>query len=438
MTKETFLASIFAELNKHEVDYFVYGSYKSLPIDTDGSDIDMVVAEKHILIFEATLKSIYNDNNVSLASYYTNSTTKFYRFITTNWGVQIDVFYKELSYRGVPYFPTEKLRKDIILHNNLVYALNEQKGFYVDYFKEIIHNGKVKEKYVLALLNALECRKDDIIQEVIELYGEEAGSLIERNSTIDGLSKIGKALQRLMKKHILGKHPWTVYRDRFQSLTRLFMPRPGYVIVVEGTDGSGKSTIINHISPILNECFHRYVFYSHLRPKAIPDLGVILGKKSADEPEHVNSDPHGQKQSGILGSLIRWGYYMIDYTFGYLKKVCIQIHSKSKVFIFDRYYYDYYIDQKRSRTKLPNWILRFGEMLIAKPDLILCLGGDPEKIYARKPETSLQEVERQTNVLKHFCETHQNAVWIDTTTTIEQSCDDAMQAIVSMMSKRFK
>ena len=437
MTKEVFLMSLFTELNTNKVDYFVYGAYKSLPIDTNGSDIDMVVAEKDICIFEKVLKAISIINNVFLASFYTNSTTKFYRFITTKWGVQIDVFYKELSYRGVPYFPTEKLRRDIILHNNLVYVLNEKKGFYVDYFKEIIHNGKVKEKYALALLNALVDRRDEVIQEITELYGKKAGQIIENNDTLDGLQKIGKALKHQMRNHILTNHLGTVLIDRVQSFSRLFMPRPGYVIVVEGTDGSGKSTIINYISPILNECFHKYVFYSHLRPKAIPDLGVILGKKSADEPEHVNNDPHGQSQSGFLGSLIRWGYYMIDYTFGYLKKVWIQIHSKSKVFIFDRYYYDYYIDQKRSRTNLPNWILRFGEMLIAKPDLILCLGGDPEKIYARKPETSLQEVERQTNALRHFCETHHNAVWIDTTTTIEQSCDDAMQAIVSMMSKRF-
>ena len=40
---------------------------------------------------------------------------------------------------------------------------------------------------------------------------------------------------------------------------------------------------------------------------------------------------------------------------------------------------------------------------IPKPDIILCLGGDPEKIYNRKPETSLEEVTRQTSALKDFC-----------------------------------
>lgn len=70
---------------------------------------------------------------------------------------------------------------------------------------------------------------------------------------------------------------------------------------------------------------------------------------------------------------------MMDYTFGYAKSVYPKIATKAKVFIFDRYYYDYYIDQRRSRTSLPQWVLRFGEIFVPVPDLILCLGGDPKK-----------------------------------------------------------
>lgn len=437
MNKEQFLKTLFTHLNESNIKYFVFGSYQSLPESTGGSDIDMVIDECDFILAEKILENIINNSEIILASYYTNSSTKFYRLLTKSWGVQIDIYYKGLCYRGVPYFPVDRLRNNLIMHNGIVRVLEESRGFYLDYFKEVVHNGKVKEKYVWALMAAMAEDEPACLDEIRNIYGKKAEQLIAENRSFMGLQDIAKPLQRITHKQLFKGQWLTVLKDRIQSFLRLFSKRPGYVIVVEGTDGSGKSTIINHITPILNECFHKYVFYNHLRPKAISDLGVILGKKSADEAEHVNSDPHGQSQSGFLGSLIRWGYYMIDYTFGYLKKVWIQIHSKSKVFIFDRYYFDYYIDQKRSRTNLPYWILRIGEMLIAKPDLILCLGGDPEKIYARKPETSLQEVERQTKVLRHFCENHKNAVWIDTTTTIEQSCEKAMNAIVTMMSKRF-
>ena len=86
---------------------------------------------------------------------------------------------------------------------------------------------------------------------------------------------------------------------------------------------------------------------------------------------------------------------------------------------------------------MPRWVLRFGEIFVPVPDLILCLGGDPKKIYERKPETSLEEVTRQTNVLKRFCNKRKNAVWVDTTLTPEESIRLAKEAILDMLSKRF-
>lgn len=190
----------------------------------------------------------------------------------------------------------------------------------------------------------------------------------------------------------------------------------------------------------MNGAFHNGVVYNHLRPNVIPDIAELMGKRKKAEKDKVTvvSDPHAGKQSGFIGSFVRWSYYMIDYTFGYLKTVWPAIHTKSKVFIFDRYYYEYYFDQKRSHTSLPKWILRIGEWLLPKPDLILCLGGDPQKIYERKPETSIEEVTRQTNVLKDFCAKRKNAVWVDTTTAPEESIRCAMNAICDMMSPRFK
>lgn len=437
MTKELFLRSFFTRLNKDGIRYFVFGSYQSLPQSTGGSDIDIIIDESDLAATGAIIKDIIKRNDIILASFFTNSTSHFYRLLTTSWGVQIDLFYKGFCYRGVPYFPLSRLQNDLMIHNEIVHVLDEKRGFYLDFFKEIIHNGKAKDKYTKAFIDLINNDKSYYLQEIEEVFGSTVRLSINNHCTTEGLCSISKLLQKQLQNAVLSGHFSTILGDRFDVLSRFFKPRPGYVIVVEGTDGSGKSTIINHITPLLNECFHKFVVYTHLRPKAIPDLGVVLGKKSADEAEHVNSDPHKLKQSGLLGSLLRWGYYMIDYAFGYLYKVWIHIHTKSKVFIFDRYYYDYYIDQKRSRTNLPKWVIRLGEFFIAKPDIILCLGGNPEAIYARKPETSLQEVKRQTEVLKAFCDRRSNAVWVDTTQPIEKSCEDAMTAIVKLMSTRF-
>ncbi len=434
MTKCSFLTTFFETLNREDVDYFVLGTYKNLPQDTGGSDIDIVVSENQVQIVEQTLRKLYGKSELKLVSYYENFNTLFYRLLSINWGIQIDVFYKGLCYKGIEYYPIYLLKPHIINFNNIK-VLDEKLGFYVDYFKEILHNGVAKEKYRKAVVDLIQSDENTYREEIKKIYGIEAVKLVCSNLTCEKLNIIGKELQQIIRKRILQRHSFQVAKVQLKLLTRLFSTAPGYVIVVEGTDGSGKSTIINSITPILNEAFHNGVVYNHLRPNLIPNISVLLGKKDKEEAKVVNSDPHGQKISGVFGSIFRWGYYMLDYTFGYLKKVWPVIHSKSKVFLFDRYYYDYYIDQKRSRTSLPRWIIAFGEYFVPRPDLILCLGGEPSLVFKRKPETSLEEVERQTNVLKSFSQQRKNAVWIDTTIPIDESINETMTAIVNMMNR---
>ena len=83
------------------------------------------------------------------------------------------------------------------------------------------------------------------------------------------------------------------------------------------------------------------------------------------------------------------------------------------------------------------WIIRLGEFIVPSPDIILCLGGDPNLIYERKPETSIEEVARQVERLKHFRNKRKNTVWINTTQEIEKSVEDTMKAIHDMMARRF-
>lgn len=241
------------------------------------------------------------------------------------------------------------------------------------------------------------------------------------------------SLSRYARKD-LGINP--SFFSQLKKVRRLLLP-PGYVIALIGTDGSGKSTIVESITPILNEAFHNGVEYYHLRPHWLPDIGVLLGKRDEEEGG-VASNPHGAEPSGIMMSLIRWCYYLLDYSFGYFRKIWFLKHTKAHVALFDRYYYDYQIDPHRLGVRLPKWIVRAGECMAPEPDVILCLGGKPEQIYKRKPETSLEEVTRQISDLKKFCDYHHQAVWIDTTQSVENSVQDVMTAIQRCMAKRFE
>lgn len=204
-----------------------------------------------------------------------------------------------------------------------------------------------------------------------------------------------------------------------------------YIIIFLGTDGSGKSTIINKTTPLIEDLFKLQVKYEHMRPNYIPSLGEIIGGHSENKIKPT-TNPHGKQPSNFIGSLFRLSYYMIDYTWGYFRKV----YGSQAVWIFDRYFYDYIIDPLRGRLSLPKWIINVYGWFIPNPDIIICLGGKPETIYERKPETSLEEVSRQICALQKFCNAHPRAVWIDTSTDINNSILATMCAIKKIQNTK--
>jgi thymidylate kinase len=199
------------------------------------------------------------------------------------------------------------------------------------------------------------------------------------------------------------------------------------VIVFLGADGSGKSTVIEAITPILKEKYTTNVHYEHLRPNYISSLGVAMGKRTKAEEAKITKveNPHAEKPSGFFGSLFRLSYYLIDYMWGYYKK----IYKSDGIWIFDRYFYDFIIDPRRGKINLPQWFIKLFGCIIPSPDLIICLGTEAEKIHQRKPELSLHEIKRQVDMLKLFSQKHKRAVWVNTGCPVEETVESAMQII---------
>lgn len=438
VTGGSFLVPFFKLLNDYSVRYCVLRNYESLPQSADGSDVDMWVHEDDLSSCLKALITSAEDSGMSLVTTYGDSAALKVGLQSDNDGIQIDLFKGNVYFKNMVLSDADTILRYTKKYNGLS-VMDDDYADLLALLKELLNNGRVKAKYLNPIYEKsvyLSAYLKNSLPNFNQEFIDEFANSVEKKS----IEKDAKRLQALAIKNISSKSSLSSLSLGFDKIKRVLGKRTGYVIVVEGTDGSGKSFIIDSISPILNGAFHNSITYNHLRPNWLPDIAEILGKRKKPkkgEEVTVVSDPHAGKQSGFIGSVIRWGWYMIDYTIGYLVKVCPQIHSKSKVFIFDRYYYEFYLDQKRSHVKLPMWVVKFGEWLLPKPDLILCLGGDPEKIYARKPETSLEEVIRQTKVLQDFCKQRKNAVWVDTTLKPEDSIEAAMVAINNVMSKRF-
>ena len=429
-----FTKELFNELNRQEIEYAVLRNYQQLPDSCGGSDLDIWVAEKDYNRFMSIIEVLAKECAGVLASYIPDDTCPRLIFQAVGWGIQMDVHIGVAQHRGVPYINNTIIESHIIEHNGVKVLAPEIDGL-ISFLKEVLNNKECKDEYCVQAANLIERLSPQCIEQYLQAFSKYAREKIvnvlrNRDFSKESIRALGiicsNDLQTIGTKaryHI----------SQLAKLARVFN-QPGYTIAVLGTDGSGKSFIINKITPILNEAFHKGVRYEHMRPNHLPSLAVALGKKKADEPATVCSDPHGSKPSGFMGSLLRLSYYWIDYTWGYFRKVR---PSKDVVWFFDRYYYDYYVDQRRARLSLPNWVIKLFGWFVPCPDLTICLGGDPAKIYARKPETSLEEVTRQTMALKDFTCRHKRTVWVDTTVAPEESVEMAMKAIVEMMSKRF-
>lgn len=152
------------------------------------------------------------------------------------------------------------------------------------------------------------------------------------------------------------------------------------VIAFLGPDGSGKSTIINALKK--QPAPFKEVIYFHLRPTA----------RSKKDMKPV-MDPHGQQTYSPVVSFMKLIYLCFQYNIGWLLRV-IPRRRASNLIIFDRYYDDLLVDNKRYRyggsQKLADLMGRF----IPKPDIYFVLIAPAEVIINRKREIGREELER--------------------------------------------
>ena len=439
-----FLTSLFSKFNKSNIRYCVLRNYDGLPLSTKGSDIDILVDKKEVEAFISILNLITTQNDGRILVFYRSG--DFYRLCYCNpsyadgWGVQFDLHTDEI-YKGIAYYDKELLLNRVNLHNEIP-VLNGNDAMVLALLKESLSNGVSRKGYLEKA--AASYRKNSAqYNEVFEQYygvtiAKAWNLFLLKSAGADNLRVLAKKTRvALLRKAFFDSPIKTfIYKVKYHSdrFRRIVAPI-GYSVVFLGTDGSGKTTIIKSITPLLEAALHTKLNYEHMRPNLFPSIAQLLGKKAGNGETVEN--PHDSKPSGFVGSLIRLSYYSLDYIFGYWFKIYPQMIKRPCLFIFDRYYYDYLIDPYRSRISLSKRFIKVFSALLPEPDLIVCLGAEPELIHERKPELKFDEVKRQVKELKEFYISKNNAVWIDTGGEIEESVNNVLEAVTGSMSQRY-
>lgn len=219
--------------------------------------------------------------------------------------------------------------------------------------------------------------------EVPERYKD----FVERNIAEHKHIKIAEHIKELKMQ---AKQRISFLKNTFTYIRDTFSER-GFVMTFSGVDGAGKSTVISEISDLIEKRYRRPVKILRHRPSLLPILSVWTKGKEKAHLDVVSSLPRQGNNKNKMSSFLRFCYYYTDYIIGqfiiYLKYV-----MRGKIVLYDRYYFDFIADARRSNISIPKVVTESGYFFLMKPEFNFFLYAAPEKILSRKKELSYKSV----------------------------------------------
>ncbi|MCD8081172.1 MAG: hypothetical protein LUF04_12455, partial [Bacteroides sp.] len=290
----------------------------------------------------------------------------------------------------------------------------------------LLYHGYVKEEYKSEICEA--CRNHpETIETTLKGFmpEKEANQLVKSGASEkwtdieSNTEQIRKAVEDCTRKN----HAVT---ERFSSIkytVERFVKPQGVMVAFLGSDGSGKSTIINSLPDVLGNTFDSsQIMYYHWRPGFIKSP---KGDKSGSNKD--TTVPHSEKPYGKGVSYAKYFYYNLDYILGYFLKVKKHL-LRNELVVFDRYYYDYLIDKSRYRLDISDSVIKVLQGLIPRPNITFLLVGTPEVLYERKRELSIEEITEQLEKIK--------SIRVKNTVEVEVDVDQDIETVVTNVSRQ--
>ena len=206
-------------------------------------------------------------------------------------------------------------------------------------------------------------------------------------------------------------------------ISRVLHPT-GFVIVLLGPDGSGKSSVSALLVPRLMPMFRQKLEF-HLSPSSPKRArtGVVV------------TEPHRVRARGRLASALKLAAWSVIYAWYGLKRV-YTAKVRSALIVYDRYYHDILVDPARYRYGGPMWLAQIVGSIIPKPDMWVVLDASPDVLHERKREVSWEETVRQCTAYRDLARQLPNAVMVDASQSLEEVVSDVVRATVARLADR--
>ncbi|CAN1527548.1 hypothetical protein MCETHM1_01283 [Flavobacteriaceae bacterium] len=175
----------------------------------------------------------------------------------------------------------------------------------------------------------------------------------------------------------------------------------GFTVTFSGVDGAGKSTVIDMLAYRIEKQLRKPVVVLRHRPSLLPILSVWTKGKQKAHQDATNNLPRQGKNNNAFSSFARFSYYYLDFLIGQFV-VYFKYILRGYVVVYDRYYFDFINDSKRSNIVLSKKISSFGYQFLLKPKFNFFLFADANTILNRKKELSKTTIELLTDDYKNL------------------------------------
>lgn len=394
---------LVARFDEAGIAWCVLRNYETFPHPrSDTSDLDLLVACAPGRAL-GLLRDAIDSGPVSVGSVFTKSDgdmTGIFLCVPGKPSLHLD-FMQRLSWKGIR-----------LVDEGRLLASRERRGgawvpapgceAAVSLMGYLFHRGQVKPDYRERIRGLALADRAGFAACLAPVWGEElARQLAERAAAgdWDWFAVWAQAGKRRLLRGLVA-HPLDLVRvlgRTVSTLARRTLAPTGLWVAFMGPDGAGKTTVAEAYRDRLSTLFDRgHQRQFHWRPRWLPAPGRLAGRDGA---EIVVEDPHGKPARGRLVSLLRFGYFWLDFALGHWVRVRPLLVRRNLV-SFDRCYFDFLVDPRRFRLKLPRWLVRLFAHLVPQPELIFVFDAPAGVLHARKQELGLEEIDAQLGALR--------------------------------------
>jgi len=396
MYRKIILRKLVAEFDRQEISYCFLRNYAFLLDDSKNmsGDVDILIMAEQLPLIDETLKGLGffkgRDRGETKHVFYGKYLNPHVPILA------LDLHVDDLSWYEVPYIHggqvlKRKVKKDGLFvpspEDNLLMLLIHSslngifKSEYIDAMNAIQNSRTLDEEYVKSTLHSVWHK----------VFLQKAWKLLlnkEYNKIIYLRPSLVCSLLTKRARHFI-KFLRYLYITRIKERLRPLFSRTSLVGFM-GVDGCGKTTTADGLRSVLeiNDIKAEIIYMGRWRNQVLPMASMskkygMTGPKAPKKKEGLKF-----RFYCILRDLV----YLADMWLRYWVKLYPKI-KRGHVIITDRYVYDLLLDIHC--TTLSKVVVRH---LFPKPYIVFYLNNEPEIIWDRKKELTVNEMVRQIRI----------------------------------------